>query len=192
MSLSRLVVSLFVTLLCVSGVVGSIVWPRVAHSNFGERELSVSPELEFSTQGEMIKTLSLAYERYKGLIFTHATPSGASGVISAVLVNVKDASEGYPQLETDESYELSISSDGEVALTATTIYGALRGLESFSQLVLFDYDKEEYYISQIPLTIQDSPRYAHRGMLLDTSRHFQPIAEIQRTIDALSYAKYNG
>lgn len=29
------------------------------------------------------------------------------------------------------------------------------------------------------------------GMLLDTSRHFQPVSFIQQTIDALSYAKYN-
>ena len=29
------------------------------------------------------------------------------------------------------------------------------------------------------------------GMLLDTSRHYQPVSFIQQTIDALSYAKYN-
>jgi hexosaminidase len=28
-------------------------------------------------------------------------------------------------------------------------------------------------------------------MLLDTSRHFQPISFLRQTIDALSYAKYN-
>jgi hypothetical protein len=28
-------------------------------------------------------------------------------------------------------------------------------------------------------------------MLLDTSRHFQPISFLQQTVDALSYAKYN-
>lgn len=28
-------------------------------------------------------------------------------------------------------------------------------------------------------------------MLLDTSRHYQPVSFLQQTIDALSYAKYN-
>ncbi len=42
------------------------------------------------------------------------------------------------------------------------------------------------------MSVIDGPRYVHRGLLLDTSRHFQSIQEIKQTLDALSYAKYNG
>ena len=148
--------------------------------------------VEFVTKGPNVKTLTAAYERYKVLMFPHATQEGSSGMISIVQVEVEDLSENYPQLETDESYELSVSTDGAAIISAKTVYGALRALETFSQLVIFDYDQEQYFIPNCPITINDAPRYPHRGLLLDTSRHFQPLSEIERTIDALSYAKYNG
>ena len=50
---------------------------------------------------------------------------------------MEELDESHPQLSTDETYTLSISSSG-VKLTAPTVYGALKGLETFSQLVLFD------------------------------------------------------
>ena len=104
-------------------------------------------------------------------------------------VTVASNSEDYPQLDTDESYTLQI--DSAITLTAKTVYGALRGLETLSQLVVFDYDLQEYFVPATPISIDDAPRYQHRGMLLDTSRHFQPISFLEQTIDALSYAKYN-
>lgn len=57
-----------------------------------------------------------------------------------------DSSEAPPQLETDESYVLSIPlphsgvTPAIGTLKAQTVYGALHGLESFAQLVSFDYD----------------------------------------------------
>ena len=40
-------------------------------------------------------------------------------------------------------------------------------------------------------TIEDSPRFPWRGALVDTSRHFQPLAVLRAFIDALSYSKMN-
>ena len=39
--------------------------------------------------------------------------------------------------------------------------------------------------------IKDFPRYAHRGMLLDTSRHFHPVPALRKFLLALSFAKLN-
>ena len=45
------------------------------------------------------------------------------------------------QLETSEKHEISIpSKGGNIMVTADTIYGAMRALETISQLIQFDYD----------------------------------------------------
>lgn len=152
--------------------------------------LKITSQFDFQTLAttSVPATLSQAYARYNELIFTHTTAPEQSTVVT---VQVDDLSEDYPQLETDESYSLDITDASVISLKAKTVYGALRGLESLSQLVLFDFDTQEFSIPGSPISIQDAPRYNHRGLLLDTSRHYQPIASIKRTIDALSYAKYN-
>ena len=189
---SHLIMALF-SVMGINVVLANTIWPHVAESKFGNDDVSIQRNVEFITKGQTIKTLTAAYERYQLLMFPHATgdASLAASTITYVNVEVDDPSEAYPQLDTDESYDLTVSPTA-ATITSKTVYGALRALESFSQLVVFDYDTETYVIASCPLYVKDAPRYPHRGMLLDTSRHFQPLAEIERTIDALSYAKYNG
>jgi len=145
--------------------------------------------LRFQTSGGPIPTLSEAYVRYNELIFPHRAATASNKLVSTVQVNVEDRSEAYPQLETDESYTLTVGE--QIVLSAKTVYGALRGLESLSQLIMFDFDTQSYVASGTPIAIEDAPRYPHRGLLLDTARHYQPIPFIKKTIDSLSYAKYN-
>jgi len=71
------------------------------------------------------------------------------------------------------------------------VYGVLRGLESFSQLVRFNFDKEEYEVANGPWKIDDSPRFPHRGLMIDTARHFETLPSIRGIIDSLTYAKLN-
>jgi hexosaminidase len=39
--------------------------------------------------------------------------------------------------------------------------------------------------------IDDEPRFAHRGLLVDTSRHFVTIPVLEQIIDGMSYNKFN-
>lgn len=193
----------FASLLCIvfaalaplaaSSLTGPSIWPQPKETSMGSVAVGVSPKLEFKG-GNEITTLALAYDRYRSLMFPHpgVSPDASEPTVSAVTVTVDDLSETYPQLDTDESYELSVGTDGIASLSARTVYGALRGLESLSQLVAFDFDAGTYFISGCPLSVADSPRYAHRGILMDTSRHYQPIPMLERLIDSMSYAKFNG
>lgn len=172
------------------------IWPKPNSVQNGDLSTAVK-SFQFISEDCSVSTLTKAYERYNNLIFEHSTKGNSPEAINNVLVSVKDCSEDYPQLNTDESYTLDIpasvgnGTELKIEIKTHTIYGAIRALESLSQLVMYDYDLGTYLIKSTPISITDAPRYAHRGMLLDTARHFQPISFIQQTIDALSYAKYN-
>uniref|UniRef100_A0A8D3ED02 Beta-hexosaminidase subunit beta n=1 Tax=Scophthalmus maximus TaxID=52904 RepID=A0A8D3ED02_SCOMX len=62
------------------------------------------------------------------------------------------------------------------------------GLETFSQLV---YEDEYGARSVNSTTISDSPRFPHRGILLDTSRHFLPIKVILANLETMAMNKFN-
>ncbi|WP_298650661.1 glycoside hydrolase family 20 protein [uncultured Proteiniphilum sp.] len=46
-------------------------------------------------------------------------------------------------------------------------------------------------ISYAPATINDAPRFAYRGMMLDIARHFQPVEFIKKYIDLLALHNIN-
>lgn len=84
----------------------------------------------------------------------------------------------------DESYSLDTSAAPAVLLTANTVFGALRGLETFSQLI-----DHNYYLTGA--IVVDEPRFQHRGFMIDTARHFYPVELIYQHLDAMAYNKYN-
>ncbi|XP_011027598.1 PREDICTED: uncharacterized protein LOC105127845 [Populus euphratica] len=101
------------------------------------------------------------------------------------------------QLGLDESYLLLVekrngqSIIGEAFTQENTLYGALRGLEKFSQLCASDYETKTVQIYKAPwYNNVDKPRFACRG-LLPTSRHYLPINVIKQINESMSYAKLN-
>jgi hexosaminidase len=68
-------------------------------------------------------------------------------------------------LKTNESYTLTVSSSS-CAIDAPTVYGAMHGMETFVQLVT-RADRSVPAVS-----IADTPRFAFRAAMIDTSRHF--------------------
>ncbi|KAI8063895.1 glycoside hydrolase superfamily [Gongronella butleri] len=92
--------------------------------------------------------------------------------------------------DVDESYDLTVpAKGGQAVLNAKTWVGALRGLETFSQLVTATGNKGALVAHTAK--IHDKPVYTHRGILLDTSRNFYPLKDIFRQLDAMSYNKMN-
>ena len=89
--------------------------------------------------------------------------------------------------DTKEDYSLSVGYPAST-LMATTVYGALRGLETFSQLILQDSNNYTY-LHECDIT--DTPRFQHRGLLYDTSRHYLPVSILKTHLDVMAWHKYN-
>ncbi len=177
------------------GVQAVVPLPAVATNGSATLQLSPSFAIRPSTQHPI---LDAAVGRIEAAVFAHGGRSAADGAIGssgttlrALVVNVTHSFE-RPKLGGDESYSLRISADQPTAtLTAGNINGALHGLQTFAQLCHFDFDNDVVTISHVPWNIDDKPRFPHRGLMLDTSRHFYPPAALIPLLDAMSAVKMN-
>ena len=93
---------------------------------------------------------------------------------------------GRVELHEDESYELLVTTEG-VKISAETDLGAMHGLETLLQLLTV---KDGGYVFE-GVAIQDAPRFAWRGLMIDAARHFQPVDVIKRNLDVMSAMKMN-
>ena len=84
-----------------------------------------------------------------------------------------------------EGYALAATPDS-VTISATTDAGLLYGAVTAWQLATGDKP------SLIPaVTIRDQPRFAWRGLMLDSARHFQSPGFVRRLIDWMAVSKLN-
>merc|ERR1711871_1307598 len=113
---------------------------------------------------------------------TRKTTLVDGSIIDGVDVNVH-SNDLSLTLETDQSYTLIVKSP-RAEITAHTVYGAMYGLESFSQLI-----SREGFVNGT--TIVDKPRFQFRSSMIDTARHWLPLATIFAHLDAMAYNKMN-
>ena len=92
--------------------------------------------------------------------------------------------------EVDESYTLNIQQNGQITITGLSSVGLLRGLSTLEQL-FYAHSSGGIYTPYSPVSISDRPQFAHRGLNMDVARNFFPPTDICRTIDALSWNKFN-
>jgi hexosaminidase len=88
-----------------------------------------------------------------------------------------------------EGYDLRVAADG-ISLQAKTAHGLFNGAVSLWQLMTADSPA----VSAVTVPtghIVDYPRFAWRGLLLDSARHFQSTAFVKRFIDAMALHKLN-
>ena len=89
-------------------------------------------------------------------------------------------------LYEDESYHLDIKQN-KITINATSDLGALHGLETLLQML--QNNNTSFYFPNAQ--ISDFPRFTWRGLMIDASRHFQPVDVIKRNIDGLAAMKMN-
>ena len=90
-------------------------------------------------------------------------------------------------MPSPESYTLSVTPQ-QILIRATSGAGLFYGMQTLLQLAQ-PSGAGSYSIASVE--IEDTPRFAYRGLMLDVSRHFSTKEFIKKQIDALAYYKIN-
>ncbi len=101
-------------------------------------------------------------------------------------IDVAGAGDRVQSVDEDESYRVDITSSS-ATLSAPTVVGALRGMETVLQLITSD--ASTHFLPAV--TIDDTPRFRWRGLLVDVGRHFMPVEQIKKTLDGMAMVKLN-
>jgi hypothetical protein len=137
----------------------------------------------FDAQNPWHKKLKSEEDLYRGII----------DKVNIVMNNPRGCKDKFPTLDMDESYEIKIDtldSPHVAQIISFTAWGALRGLESFSQLVyIAEHHGGQYQINSTQ--ILDHPRFTHRGVMLDSSRHYLSKRVILDNLDLMEMNKFN-
>ena len=129
--------------------------------------------------------LANAFDRYKTLI---GASHSAAGTLKTC--TIQRTSTTLPKLVgADETYELNIDSSGNCSISAVNAWGVLRALETFTQVLLRDSSSNVVSIANSPIYVKDTNRYGHRGLLIDTARHYISVPMIYKVIDSLPMSK---
>lgn len=121
-----------------------------------------------------------------GLPLTVSAAAASAG--NALNLRIQDLGLGA------ESYRLTASKD-RVEITGGDGAGLFYGVQTLRQLfpaAIFSARPVEKQAWSVPaVNIEDYPRFAWRGMMLDTARYFLPKEFVKKFIDALALHKMN-
>ncbi|XP_066970226.1 beta-hexosaminidase subunit beta-like [Macrobrachium rosenbergii] len=202
-------------------------WPLPKSWSPSLEQLTINPaSFEILPNLTGCDIIDAAVHRYKSLtlIDPMATSDPDLPELTTLHVIVTSGCDHTPHLNSDpnyESYVLDIAvvggvqpegedeepvegkekiGEGVASIMASTVWGALRGLETFSQLVHLTEPQPgqvptpEPYQPMYRLNatrIEDEPRFPHRGLLLDTARHFLPKDIMLKVLDSMAWNKLN-
>jgi hexosaminidase len=165
--------------------------PTPASLRFQSGKLAVNSSFIIAVKGYSDARLLAAINRMArrlevrtGLAFARGLANDAAA--ATLVIQCQSAGKTIPAVDEDESYSLEVS-NSQAVMNAPTVVGAMRGLETFLQLLGGGADG--YSIPGV--SIQDKPRFPWRGLLIDIGRHWQPMEVIKRNLDGMAAVKLN-
>lgn len=164
--------------------------PMPSSIQLGSGHLAINQHFSIAITGHHGSILEQGVQRFLAEI-SHQTGMRLNATVgqesdATLVIHHEHASEPVEKLGEDESYELSIT-DSTAKLSAPNTLGILHGLQTFLQLVQTGGDG--FFAPAV--VINDRPRFAWRGLLIDVGRHFIPIDVLERNIDGMAAVKLN-
>ncbi|WP_243077117.1 beta-N-acetylhexosaminidase [Microbacterium sp. SS28] len=153
------------------------------------RSLQPSPSGPFPLASAVVSgdpdsaaTLRALVEARTGLALESAGDAASGGPSIDLRIDASADAEGG----TAESYRLTVEA-ASVVVTGADAAGLFYGVQTLVQLIARDGDAW----SLPAVRIDDAPRFAYRGVMLDVARHFQPVGTVKAYIDRAAGLKFN-
>ena len=165
--------------------------PVPASVKLQNERLAVDAGFKVATRGHSDARLQAAIWRFikrlEGRTVLTLSPALApDDQMTPFIVNCQGPGQNIPSVREDESYRIDITRR-QALLSAPTVVGAIRGLETMLQLL--DADRNGYFFPGVQ--IDDRPRFPWRGLMIDSARHFQTMDVLKRNLDAMAAVKLN-
>ena len=165
--------------------------PLPASIKFHNERLAVDSSFKVATRGHtdarLLAAISRFMKRLEGRTVLTLEPGLAQDdQMTQLIIHAQGPGKDIPSVSENESYRIDITRR-QALLSAPTVVGALRGLETLLQLL--DADRQGYFLPGVQ--IEDRPRFPWRGLLIDVARHFQPMEVLKRNLDAMAALKMN-
>ena len=139
--------------------------------------------------------LNIYWEKFYTVISNKERPSRRPKTVKpertvSISMTIRDVVNTTMTLGIDESYSLLIDDTSSadrvtVTITSNTIFGARHSLETLSQLMAWDTNRESYVIASNAQILNDAPQFTYRGVMVDISRHFISLNKLQLIIQAM-------
>ena len=91
-------------------------------------------------------------------------------------------------IQNPEGYQLSVSDNG-IRIAGSTDAGVFYGIQTLRKSI--PATAQGMNVELPAATINDYPRFAYRGMMLDVSRHFFPVDSVKTYLDILALHNQN-
>ncbi|XP_033752266.1 putative beta-hexosaminidase [Pecten maximus] len=94
---------------------------------------------------------------------------------------------------SDEWYNLTITPTYRyVRIVANTTAGLFNGFQTFLNIRKIKTTTSQNKVTEVPeLVITDSPRFQHRGLLLDVASNFMPVPTVMKLLHIMALVKLN-
>ena len=92
------------------------------------------------------------------------------------------------KIQGDEEYRITVKEKG-VTIEGRTPAGVFYGIQTLRKALPIEGNAAEIVLPGA--TINDSPRFGYRGMMLDCCRHFFPVSFVKKYIDLLALHNMN-
>lgn len=162
--------------------ISEMIIPSPKGMKLSEGNLTLNNSISY-TASEGLENEIFWLKRILGQSFDGSLTEEINGNIKLELDTEKSMKEG--------AYILGIDGQG-ISITSSNKSGILYGISSLSQLINAGHYQDKSMELVFPyLSINDSPDYDYRGLMLDVSRNFHSVESVKSILDMMAFYKLN-